>query len=100
MKQQQWLRLIGSNNPLRTCSVWYPGNQKDFAEQRRHFTLNIASFKANYTPVPLLTTMHCFLRLKHMMDGPHCLKTKLFINISASDKGPDLTYNNFSPALH
>lgn len=53
MKQQQWLRLIGSNNPLRTCSVWYPGNQKDLAEQRRHFTLNIASqSKLHSSPSP------------------------------------------------
>lgn len=100
MKQQHWLRLMGRNNPLRTCSVWYHGNQNDFAEWRRRFSLNIASFKANWTPVPLLRTVHYFLRLTHMIDGPHCLKTKLFINISAYDKGPDLTDTNFSPALH
>jgi len=100
MEQQHWLRLMGRNNPLRTWSVWYHGNQNDFAERRRHFSLNAASFKANSAPALLLRTVHYFLRLRHMMDGPHCLKTKLFINIPAYDKRPDLTSTNFSPALH
>lgn len=48
-------------------------------------------FKAKGAPVLLLSTARRSLGPSHMMDGMHCWKTKLFINIPAHDKGVDLT---------